>query len=322
MAREGSMRTRRRAIEVGVILLGAHVMLISCEGGADVQSGRDPEISGTIVYVTLDPQKVIALELASGEATRLFENTARYRPDGSMPWVVGYFVQTSEIVLMERNPESSVTRLLAMDDVGRQRVIADFSGEWVTEVCSFDRGIGVVLGDRPVGYRTEYVSGSRAVAVSPSGDVESLIANVEVMEAPSCSWDGTCYVATGDERCLERVCTDVIAKTHGGSMTYLEEPRGLAPVVSPDGRSLAVIVPRGSGLSKYKVFDEVDRQWGAEVGEGPNARGVWSPDGRFFAYLSGSTPPWWKLEVRRVNGSKVGEYQLPYRCKLLAWLPS
>jgi hypothetical protein len=306
-----------RAFSVGLLLCSS---LVSCGGADSVKlPGRTKE-GGRILYVTLDPQKVVALDLRTGTSKVVYENPDRYDPDGSKRSVVGYIDETNEVVLNHRDLGSNAARMTAIDTDGNERQIAEFRGEWLTAVSSSEAGIGGVLSDGPYGRPTIEVKGSKGILVSIGGNVKTIIAGVQVMEAPSCTKDGTCYVATRDAGCVETQCTDIIAKIDTTGVNYLTEPRGVGPVISPDGLSLAVVVGIESGDTRYKIYDEDNGRWGAELGTNPTGPGIWSPDGKVFALLKMSPPPWWSLEVWRVDGTRVGEYQVPYRSELLIWM--
>jgi DNA-binding SARP family transcriptional activator len=77
---------------------------------------------------------------------------------------------------------------------------------------------------------------------------------------------------------------------------------------SPDGRQLAVVYPdTGSGSGTVIILNLVDQQSYALQAPGPSLRGIrplWSPDGRWLAYLTGHNVDRAELRVAPSDGSQ------------------
>jgi hypothetical protein len=304
-----------------MLLLVVGVVTTGCAGGAAGPSIMfDSALAGSIAYATIDPQKVVVVDLRSGEQTTLYQGAARYKPDWSMPWAVGYLAQTGEVVTRKRIVKENTTQLFARNMHGVERLVTEFPDVWVIDVSSLPNAIGVVLSRGPILRHPDYGDDLTAMTVTASGEIQTLIRHAAVAGAPTCDVNNNCYVAVHDAKCAESDCDDVLVSVSGKSVSYLEFQRGMAPVLSPAGQFLAMLVRKDTRTQVYKIFHAGRREQLAILGSGANAPGVWSPDEAYFAFVTGSTPPWWSLEVWRKDGVKVAQYRVPYRCEVLAWL--
>jgi hypothetical protein len=282
-------------------------------------------LGGKIFYLTNaeargtpNGQRIWALDLAVGQKVSVYESKEPYSSHGDVPRVIGYLSESREVVLKVRDPENDVTTLMTQNESGQRRDVARFGGEEAAIGMSYGDMFTVVLAEAKA--RHEFgISGSHAVIVGRDGAVTTIVQDEAIRGDATCSTGRVCYVPIADPGCPTRDCDAVVMRLSGDSREKLDAPMGWTPSVSPDGRLLAIGTAEKEGNSRERLFDLVAGDWKADLGKAPIGTALWSPDGRFVAYLAGAGPPDWTLEVWDTDGKRVAKHTVPYRTALLAW---
>jgi len=270
---------------------------------------------------TADGQRLIAFDPATGDRTIVYEINEPYTVD--QPWtrVVGYRAISEEVVLVTRDEQAGSALLLAERPGGEKRTIAMFEDRWIVSVSVVGDSIGVTLSRN----RVDGGSGEASDAVLVLGDGSTIPllsdGNVRIMGDISCTSAGTCCVPVYDESCGTDIhCPDAILEIGKGSMKYLDQLRGFAPYISPDGQWIALAEESLAGHMQYSIVNLENLSQRIPLGFRPRATAAWSSNSRFFSHLAGGPPPNWDLLVWDVDGKRAATATVPYRSSIVGWV--